>query len=280
MREPHAITTLPEVARRSQCSQPQDVQTGQPDEVSGAAGRPPEAGPGRAGAPDLRRIFAEIGRVPRRDRFTSAPRSVEFRVEIGSLPRRDRSSSASRSVPSTRSLKNLFSHTSPVMDYGPLSSPRPIATRPQNRMSVRMTLDLLGAVPLDDRPCNDAAPHRCSGSPGGQCHSDGHPPAREPAIETADSGATRMAGRLREPISTRNSTDLEPGPDRSRRGSEPISAKEARSGGAAGQTGHNRHPRNQSPRSRRVCRARRPPPPAVGPHGPQHAPRPTRSPPR
>ena len=62
------------------------------------------------------------------------------------------------------------------MEYGPLSSPRPIAARPQNRMSVRMTLELLGAVPLDDRPCNDAAPHRCSESPGGQCHSGGHPP--------------------------------------------------------------------------------------------------------
>ena len=89
------------------------------------------------------------------------------------------------------------------MEYGPRSSPRPIAARPQNRMSVRMTLELLSAVPLDDRPCNDADPHRRSGSPGGQCHSDGHPPAPEPAIETADSGATRMAGRLREPISTR-----------------------------------------------------------------------------
>ena len=58
-REPHAITTLPEVARRSQCSQPQDVQTGQPDGASGAGGRPPGAGPGRASTPDLRRIFAE-----------------------------------------------------------------------------------------------------------------------------------------------------------------------------------------------------------------------------
>ena len=138
-----------------------------------------------------------------RRRAGSSPRSIVFRLEIGSLPRRDRSSSGSRSVPSTRSLKNLFSHTSPVMDYEPLSSPRPIAARPQNRMSVRMTLELLGAVPLDDRPCNDADPHRLSGSPGGQCHSGGHPPAPEPAIETTDSGATRMAGRLREPISTR-----------------------------------------------------------------------------
>ena len=84
-------------------------------------------------------------------------------------------------------------------------SPKPPS---ENRMSVRMTLELLGAVPLDDRPCNDAAPHRCSESPGGQCHSGGHPPAPEPAIETADSGATRMTGRLREPISTRKRTDL------------------------------------------------------------------------
>ncbi|PZU33947.1 MAG: hypothetical protein DI576_05765 [Actinomyces sp.] len=45
-----------------------------------------------------RASFAEIGRVPRRDRFTSGSRSVEFRIEIGSLPRRDRSSSAPRSV--------------------------------------------------------------------------------------------------------------------------------------------------------------------------------------
>ena len=161
----------------------------------------------------------------RRDRSYSGSRSVHFRAEIGSLPHRDRSSSASRSVPSTRSLKNLFSHTSPVMDYGPLSSPRPIATRPQNRMSVRMTLELLSAVPLDDRPCNDADPHRRSGSPGGQCHSDGHPPAPEPAIETAGSGATRMAGRLREPISTRKRTDLEPELDRSRAGTRPISTR-------------------------------------------------------
>ena len=151
---------------------------------------------------------------PRRERAGTgthrppSPRSVVFRLEIGPFPHRDRSSSGSRSVPSTRSPKNLFSHTRPVMDYGPLSSPRPIAARPQNRMSVRMTLELLGAVPLDDRPCNDAAPHRCSESPGGQCHSGGHPPAPEPAIETADSGATRMTGRLREPISTRKRTDL------------------------------------------------------------------------
>ncbi|PZU26907.1 MAG: hypothetical protein DI576_16925 [Actinomyces sp.] len=31
------------------------------------------------------RPFAEIGRVPHRDRFTSASRSVQFRVEIGSI---------------------------------------------------------------------------------------------------------------------------------------------------------------------------------------------------
>ena len=238
------------------------------------------ASPTRCQGPPGGRPRPDPGAPARRIFVGSSPRSVVFRLEIGSLPRRDRFTSAPRSVPSTRSLKNLFSHTSPVMDYGPLGSPRPIAVRPQNRMSVRMTLELLGAVPLDDRPCNDADPHQRSGSPGGQCHSDGHPPAPEPAIETADSGATRMAGRLREPISTRKRTDLDAELDRSRRGSEPISAKEARSGGAAGQTGHNRHPRNQSSRSRRVCRTRRPPPPAVGPHGPQHAPRPTRSPPR
>ena len=183
------------------------------------------ASPTRCQGPPGGRPRPDPGAPARRIFAGSSPRSVVFRLEIGSLPRRDRSSSASRSVPSTRSLKNLFSHTSPVMDYGPLSSPRPIATRPQNRMSVRMTLDLLGAVPLDDRPCNDAAPHRCSGSPGGQCHSDGHPPAPEPAIETTGSGATRMAGRLREPISTRKRTDLEPELDRSRAGTRPISTR-------------------------------------------------------
>ena len=34
----------------------------------------------------------------RRDRFTSAPRSVHFRAEIGSLPRRDRFSPRSRAL--------------------------------------------------------------------------------------------------------------------------------------------------------------------------------------
>ena len=42
--------------------------------------------------------FREIGRVPRRDRSSSASRSVEFRVEIGRVPRRDRSKLAPRSV--------------------------------------------------------------------------------------------------------------------------------------------------------------------------------------
>ena len=41
---------------------------------------------------------AEIGPLPPRDRSTSAPRSVRFRLEIGPLPARDRSTSASRSV--------------------------------------------------------------------------------------------------------------------------------------------------------------------------------------
>ena len=36
-------------------------------------------------------LFAEIGSLPRRDRFTSGSRSVEFRTEIGRIPRRDRS---------------------------------------------------------------------------------------------------------------------------------------------------------------------------------------------
>ncbi|PZU35364.1 MAG: hypothetical protein DI576_01425 [Actinomyces sp.] len=33
---------------------------------------------------EQRRPRAEIGSVPRRDRFSSAPRSVQFRAEIGS----------------------------------------------------------------------------------------------------------------------------------------------------------------------------------------------------
>ena len=41
--------------------------------------------------------------APRRDRSSSAPRSVEFRTEIGPVPHRDRSGSAPRSVRSTRS---------------------------------------------------------------------------------------------------------------------------------------------------------------------------------
>ena len=40
---------------------------------------------------------AEIGRVPRRDRFTSGSRSVHFRAEIGPVPHRDRFTSAPRS---------------------------------------------------------------------------------------------------------------------------------------------------------------------------------------
>ena len=35
-------------------------------------------------APPERASFAEIGSLPRRDRSSSAPRSVEFRLEIGS----------------------------------------------------------------------------------------------------------------------------------------------------------------------------------------------------
>ena len=42
--------------------------------------------------------IAEIGRTPRRDRSTSASRSVVTRVEIGPVPHRDRSYSVSRSV--------------------------------------------------------------------------------------------------------------------------------------------------------------------------------------
>ena len=48
--------------------------------------------------------FVRVGRLPdparllRRDRFSSAPRSVQFRAEIGRVPRRDRSSSTPRSV--------------------------------------------------------------------------------------------------------------------------------------------------------------------------------------
>ena len=41
-------------------------------------------------APRSVEFRAEIGRIPRRDRFTSAPRSVHFRVEIGRVPHRDR----------------------------------------------------------------------------------------------------------------------------------------------------------------------------------------------
>ncbi|PZU35554.1 MAG: hypothetical protein DI576_00645 [Actinomyces sp.] len=44
----------------------------------------PEEERGRRSAPRFAVPFAEIGSLPRRDRSSSAPRSVHFRAEIGS----------------------------------------------------------------------------------------------------------------------------------------------------------------------------------------------------
>ena len=72
---------------------------------------------------------AEIGRVPRRDRFTSGSRSVRFRLEIGSPPHRDRAeASAGRHCPWKVVLPHAFGS----------SLPRPAPHLAENRALMRV----------------------------------------------------------------------------------------------------------------------------------------------
>ena len=61
----------------------------------GPHGCPPAGGHPSSTGPAPLPSSAEIGSVPRRDRFSSAPRSVRFRLEIGPVPPRDRSAASS-----------------------------------------------------------------------------------------------------------------------------------------------------------------------------------------
>ena len=100
--------------------------------------------------------------APRRDRFTSAPRSVVFRTEIGSLPARDRGSPAGRAAgrwnchdPGQRDpalLRAVGLHGEDVVGAGvsPARSPAEHEgareTDPRDRMYVRMTLETRGVA--------------------------------------------------------------------------------------------------------------------------------------
>ena len=123
-------------------------------------------GPGCAGpapaARGPRRPLVEIGRIPRRDRSSSVPRSVQFRAEIGSLPARDRGPPAGRAAgrwnchdPGQRDpalLRAVGLHGEDVVGAGvsPARSPAEHEgareTDPRDRMSVRMTLETQGAA--------------------------------------------------------------------------------------------------------------------------------------
>ena len=123
-------------------------------------------GPGCAGpapaARGPRRPLVEIGRIPRRDRSSSVPRSVQFRAEIGSLPARDRGPPAGRAAgrwnchdPGQRDpalLRAVGLHGEDVVGAGvsPARSPAEHEgareTDPRDRMSVRMTLETRGAA--------------------------------------------------------------------------------------------------------------------------------------
>ena len=71
--------------------------------------------PSREGRPRVRPL--------RRDRFTSAPRSVRFRTEIGPVPRRDRSGSASRSVRFRVEIGSVLRRADRLDGVGGLSRP-------------------------------------------------------------------------------------------------------------------------------------------------------------
>ena len=159
-------------------------------------------------------LFAEIGRIPHRDRFTSAPRSVEFRTEIGSLPHRDRSMG-----PAGR--PQLLRNQSPP--------DRLRDGRGDRRRALPRRSTVAGAVKI-------GAILRFGGTAGWLGEMRRTITARGAAAPD-ESGACRAGTSNRsrhgsEPISARNWTDLGTEVNRSRAGSEPISAKGAAEGGA------------------------------------------------
>ena len=172
--------------------------------------------------------FAEIGRNPRRDRSTSAPKSVVTRAEIGPVPQvccvlmvprcgMRLSPSSSSCVPRRRAGQAEPDRSR--TGTGPISM-RDVAGVPGGRRSSSMLHT--GATRTPAEP-----PH-------------GHPThlTRPPTPKTTPPETTTPHTRTRprcphtpqpqhktEPISSRNRTDLKPEPDRSRRGVRPISTR-------------------------------------------------------
>ena len=165
--------------------------------------------------------FAEIGRNPRRDRSTSAPKSVVTRAEIGPVPQvccvlmvprcgMRLSPSSSSCVPRRRAGqaepdrsqcgawwvipggRRLFS----VLHTGATRTP---------------------AEPPHGHPTHFTRPPTPKTTPPDTTTPQTHTRPRCPDTPQPQHGSG--------PISARSTTDLEPEPDRSRRGERPISAR-------------------------------------------------------
>ena len=154
----------------------------------------------------------EIGSVPHRDRFSLVPRSVEFRTEIGRVPHRDHECA----VPAAHSPKFLDGKRPGIFTCRE-SAPSTPASAFLRDSRVRHSVSAARTFALSGVPSVCALQLLSRGSLGVVSDEVPRAPGARPAAagrSAADSGSHVCAN-----------IDLEPETDRSRRGSEPISAR-------------------------------------------------------
>ena len=232
---------------------------------SGAVG---EASSARRRSPSP---LTEIGRIPRRDRFTSASRSVRFRLEIGRVPRRDRSEAPVCYRPGTRRVllrpEKWSSRAASRCARGVEGAGR----RPPgvSRCSVRVPAwraerGRTFAAPTYSSPVllrvelsrtGEEHVHVADRSRRRTRRRPPHPALLRRRVRPRKSASMNRSRRGTGPISSRNRTDLEPEPDRSRAGSEPISARNSTDLGEG--EGLRRLPRAHCPAASSMARSAR-----------------------
>ena len=154
----------------------------------------------------------EIGRVPARDRSTSAPRSVEFRLEIGPLPHRDRS-------PPTTEPRTSDHHLHPATQSSRSAQDRDRTRTRASTPSMRTGKKSVGRMRrLHSLPAfNQCSRHTCQQPRSSE--------VRRFRTTSAKKCATTPQPDHRRPNPGRKRTDLEPEVDRSRSGVRPISKR-------------------------------------------------------
>ena len=163
-------------------------------------------------APRSVRFRLEIGRVPPRDRSASDSRSVELRPEIGPLPARDRS-------PPTTEPRAGGHHLRPSTQSSRSAQDRDRTHTRASTPSMRTGKKSVGRMRrLHSLPAfNQCSRHTCQQPRSSE--------VRRFRTTSAKKCATTPQPDHRRPNPGRKRTDLEPEVDRSRSGVRPISAR-------------------------------------------------------